>query len=1783
MQKRTILSILLSGTMAIPAVGAGINPDVPSPANLRQAPSADAPEDMAIADPGTEEGRYYIINFYLIKQLEAAYKEYSEALKAQGVPGYVNNYVEYAKPLQSKLDEDFRDLKLNVPYGELETADDLTEYETKKETLEKAINEFKDEAAAYTKMVDDNNAAMKKVLQNKDAWDELIAQFQDPALKIPVGFNQTICSEFQRCLERVEDWINNYMSSADRWYKCDDGNGTLRKPILVENEGELDWTATDVNAFLTEDFVEDYGEYGLPKYKEIFDIVNGLNSTLAETENTVKGLNISYPEFNIYAKVESDFEDVKTEINDLRFDNAATSQDEIKSMISAITPKAQALRVAVDVVINGKATLLGEVNDLETFVNKKGLASVPTVGTLKEAFLNTQLPGFQSRVDGIDSRLEEINNNTDYDICLDEVVALPSTLEGLSNDMLAAKETFAKVASETNCEYAQEQLADFKKKRAAAVADEVFGVEKEVPEVAVGGATVAGSLSSILSQLQSNVKEFEFSDGSEESGFTTLDGYDDEIQSKILDKITEYNNWLDKLRANQEAYDALNEQITGAEGLDAQLKAAKEYNTANALPPANNYFGGRLDGVENEINTLKSSLETGKEAYNLAENQETLNAKVSEIKQDIVDIVNEIDNNNKAKVSLLNTENEVRILIEGTKALIEKGEKGEYQAPDGNGKPVEDILNGWIEELTTMLDNGLPGINVEVVNAYREGQCAAKQSNFESEYDTIRAKAEEIREDYLEGADLAEAIYDANGLTTSGWKNIIDDLNDAYVNGINDYNYYNLDLTNEGWKAYVIDPGGLQNHEGLFEFRNDIAGLKKDFEEFLKNENTDRKVITAEKYAEWTAKANVIDQSIATQVTDLTEAMYNAAVNYWEKINGVYTGHSQNATNKIKSAFGLTGSDWVIQSEASKYLSDSQEKQSDAQRLFSAGYYDHTVSEEMDRIANLMGEAEALLDLQPIAKKFWVGKYEDAETKFNDYRTTLEASDPTAEQIAEFNGYVEEASKLNGQVLKASAASDQLGERETPLIDQMADLRTQLETLLSSAETLAGDVKAAYDEKVANDDLYKGFIGDENNQGWKNETEASISELKSYCDALAAGYKLTDNINGIESALTTLAEVVEEYKGHLTQLDPSLESRENAIANDISSAYQQVRDEEWLYLNKLVDRAKVAYNNTEAAGEKVDKSLLGQLNNLIREVNALKDNFSQETNEEFKQTAVECEQGLCEMIVTLEGMLNKTPAADVRATLDEKYDEVADALAKAQEFLGECLESVKEQYSYTDIAAKLEAEKESWTAEGDDVIARKDWHEQNLNIIADEIASLNSEISNANEKAKEEQAKKEANDTRYQELYDVYEDLSTRFENAKAAAEGYGNKYAADGQESEPIAADAYLVWLSGHLSNLLEESLTELNAQNKTVSLTPESTLPYEDTINTEITAYRKEAAMLYFDAKAKEADAEWRVANGKLATLKIIPAEREKLQESLDTAKASLDELKNSRPGEIDPVEFNENRAQKAVTLAEEFRSIAAGAEEYSYVLGDLTGEGDVNVLDLQELISLVGRGVTYAGLYDENPREACAADVAGNGVLNIADVTALVRLMLGEEPQTVRVQARVPAAQGQDAISVVLVSEEEGVRRYALVLNNTTEFVGAQFDLNVSGNSSVVGVSAADRAESHEAYQFDDVDGATRVLMVSMENASFTGNAGTIAYIDVEGSGDITVSNAIFADRKAGTHLLGKAFTSGVDAMIDGMKEGVSRVYDAAGRILNRVQKGINIIRHKDGNVTKEMRKK
>lgn len=284
----------------------------------------------------------------------------------------------------------------------------------------------------------------------------------------------------------------------------------------------------------------------------------------------------------------------------------------------------------------------------------------------------------------------------------------------------------------------------------------------------------------------------------------------------------------------------------------------------------------------------------------------------------------------------------------------------------------------------------------------------------------------------------------------------------------------------------------------------------------------------------------------------------------------------------------------------------------------------------------------------------------------------------------------------------------------------------------------------------------------------------------------------------------------------------------------------------------------------------------------------------------------------------------------------------------------------------------------------------------------------------------------------------------------------------------------------------------------------------------------------------------------------------------ENMEAGTAQI-EFRDFEFANMDPRTVNAAPVSVEMTLKEAFTP------------GDFDGDG-IGMTDIVTLLNIIAQGMSS----DLPEAEKKIADVNGDGVVNILDVQKLLDIWFnGDKPSQSRAKEFAPVDMTA-LIGGVEIADENGVRTIAIELKNNGEFIGGEFGIRLPAGMHIISERFGERAEGMAAATADLSDGTHRVAFISTEMKAIEGNEGALYVIEVIGSGDVTVEDALFTDRYGNACYGTEPGTTGIGSIYDNLNNGVSRVYDATGRRINEMQRGINIIVDGNGNSSKVLKK-
>lgn len=1307
---------------------------------------------------------------------------------------------------------------------------------------------------------------------------------------------------------------------------------------------------------------------------------------------------------------------------------------------------------------------------------------------------------------------------------------------------------------------------------------------------------IDAALASALADINKEIADYADGEGTVNvEDWSKIDTALKTLLTNVEKKKTEVQGLLD----NQAAYDELMALFTPdlGDALDALIK----YNNDNSITPAKEYYDNLIQGdgeksLKSQMDALEAEIEKALKDQKAVESKDALSGKISNLKKAIDQMQNDIKANNASYGAQMNKSGEVRKHIEELLGMMSDNEltKEWRQA-------LNDLLDKGLEDF----DDNLAAVDLDVNKFYGIGQCATENDKIMGRYKAISDKADEIYSNY---GDQVKATNDKTMNELAGWTATQTDMNSAYTAAIEAYNSF-FGLTNDKYRTYILET--VKTHQPIYEYSAEITKLIADAKAWVDQKTKDKVVFTpAEFKAEWTTKATALIAEInAKKAAMMTDANHDAQVYYNGGVRvplepgeaGVaYASEHVAAVDAIAAAKAALEAAGVSEDNVKNALEIANNDLAGAEKI-----YDGTLADgdkpavpgfpaesewatstfclgQMNTIANILDDIYKHLDLQAAAQKQWKENYAAASETLAALTEQLKKIvDTNDESLTELAGYVTDAADLN---VKATA--------DTELIKNLKQDTEDLNDIVAAAQALVNEKQQAFDKDQANKDAYKTY------DAALTQVNLDLDTLKKFAGSVAGGANYP--FEPIETLIASYEKLFKEtYKASLVdndnkaKIDAALEEAQNTII----AAYGDIQIMEQYALNTLLQKTQVAFNNAKVLSTTMTAEQLAKAN---ADIDAFGDKIAEiaglavpEKKDDYSKAAIEIENGLAALYVELmssykptENMPGGNPVPDILADLNTQYDAVAAAIAAAQEYLDGCEESVQTDKEFAgkfaEFQKELDAIKTAYTADGDRVVVTQDGYSAGMTAISGDVAALLAQVKGAQEVAAAEKAKIEANNAAYDRL--------------RVQLNGYQEKLDALAQEAEDHGVKERVEWMIGNCQCYIDQAQEDLDARNEAVSLTDKSVLVYQTDIESYLDNIVYNSELYYAQNLVNEM---WSERSNALTALdgNLIPDKKADLQNVLDDltrqgneAINTANEVLNSySTGEIDIDEYKNAMHEcddELLRIKGEFEALVETIEENTFKLGDidLDPNGEVNVVDLQILINMVGEGVEFSTLEEENPRVAYAADITKSKVIDIADVTALINMINDaqkvDETATPRLAPRAAMMTGNGVYGMDLVSSENTDREYAMALSGMTSFVGAQMDINLPAGMTLESAELVDASTDHEVAIYDNGAGNYRLVIYSMTNSTVNAVEGVMLRIHTSGIGTPEMSNVIFADEESNAWLINKANQSIIDSIISGAKNLKDRIYNAAGQTMRKIQKGINIIRHSDGTTTKEM---
>lgn len=1721
-------------------------PEVNAETLTEQIAELQAKYDGAVADIAA----YNTFVTEVLPGLEKAYSEASNSL--MGVKGYNEENVDIfngrIQEWQSAIAKTYADAQADM--------------KIKEGTVEGAAGFLSDDQAtadaAKTNMADYAKAQVELVAAQNELMTETAKSLADA---------QTTIDSLSKIDEITEEVAEQQTALTTLVDKVNEAYAALGLPV-ADFQNELGAITTALNDLQT-------------AVQPILDIQKKFDEAKAEIEEQIKGTAID-------GKFNDTFKAIQDAIDALTTDNNDTI--EISSAIDNAKTNATNLIEAFKAADKAVADMETAVGDIDKLIaDKTILEGADFDKAAYKAYKEGAYAKFVAQLGEFNDALDKAAAAPGQQ-CYDQATALKAAIDayGVAAQVTAVEKDFETKATEANQKLVADLLAEVKEAANNNEIGAITGVEADMFD------EIDTTMTGIDADLTAAKDAADFS----ADAFTAVDTK----LADALETVKGLQTTVNDMVENQTIFNGFDKRMTA---LEEAIKDAYEFSQANAIDPAKGFFAntiGDLDATPAEgsyaaqLNTLQTAMGTALEGQKMAAEQKNFETTLKNLETLVAGVETWVKNNESAHNLQLGYSQTVRSYIEGVIAAIEK------RNTDANNDAS--FIAEWIDGLNALLANDLTSLDRTVYESFGKGESAQKDETYKQAYDDIKKKAEAIDNDATDNfaADV-KAANDALVNSTSAWQNVLNGLNDTYKASVQKYNLFMYGLTNEDYKAYVH--ATIADHEAIYTYSSEISSLAQAVQDYVTEQNGKEHVISEDEFkTEALDKAAALTAEMNGIVNTMLEALKTKAADYYTQLSTEAQTAITTANDDMLNAGVVL--DLITETLAkAKTLLEEVTKADEGQNanavaeaeaaaakpapgLTADAAYGYSYGKAMDAIATSLDNVLASIDVDAAANTQWN----------NTYKDTMDGVNQMIADITENGTYKNaDAEVVEAQmeiINEAKAEMETLNTTPATTLENLAEKTSDLQDLYTKITDATDVIANSNDKNTAAQELLKDV------QTAIETYNDEFAALQAYVNGMMVGS--TVDLTAAKAAVDAVAALVENDKLVATEavVTSTLEAAKTAIEN----AYGTAAGKEMTALQKLVSKVKVAFNDAKVYGD-LDAKTLEEINAGINKIDAAVDDktddtdliYTPESKDEFRKTAIAYETELSGYYQQLQGSWtdgegdNKNPDPDPAATiaqaLQDKYDEVSDALTKAQTTLEGCLPAVTESdekygEQYEALATQLENLKSGWEAAGDRLIATQGNYVDGMTEIAKEIETISAAVDAAQAAAQAVKEAQDASNAFAAKLQEKLDGMQTDLDNLKAT-----------------LTEDGVLTQYQGRVANIqtmIDTAQEDLTAAKEAFTLDENSTLTDGETIANDILWLAVNGKYAYAVVESNNAATEISATNTVL-TGNIVPGVKADLNAQLDALRIrkeavdnKIEELRTSGADYQDDLEgwaaAFDAEAQKAKGIADEAKAIAESAAENEFTPGDVNNEPDgvVDVVDVQMIATWSGEKLTYDQIKEQySARQAAAADLNNDQMVNIADVTAVVRLAMDAENGTTG--ARYAYARGiagsNDTMDIVPLGTEDGVRSYELNLNNSQTFIAGQFDVVLPAGVEFVDAKLAGRTTDHVLNVYYH-DGYVTLQIFSFTNAEISGHSGALVVLETRGAGTVEIENALFVDTRNQTYNVQMGSMSFIDTITEGARNLKESIYNVAGQARQSIQRGINIIRRSDGTTTKELHK-
>ncbi len=232
-------------------------------------------------------------------------------------------------------------------------------------------------------------------------------------------------------------------------------------------------------------------------------------------------------------------------------------------------------------------------------------------------------------------------------------------------------------------------------------------------------------------------------------------------------------------------------------------------------------------------------------------------------------------------------------------------------------------------------------------------------------------------------------------------------------------------------------------------------------------------------------------------------------------------------------------------------------------------------------------------------------------------------------------------------------------------------------------------------------------------------------------------------------------------------------------------------------------------------------------------------------------------------------------------------------------------------------------------------------------------------------------------------------------------------------------------------------------------------------------------------------------------------------------------------------------------------------AVAEAEEFLLGDVNKDKKISIVDATMTVEFALEKATPTAYQRK------AADYDESQEIDVVDAALILRAVMNFDYDAAGTKAR------EFVSNDYLV-----VNGNSIALENNDTYVAFQMDITVDGEFNGAELSA--RAADHHIAYNQIGENKYRVIVLSNSNSAFSGNAGELINLNVNGTYEL--SNIRFVDSEIRPVYIGVDNTATGINSVRALEAGAEGIYTLGGVKVNTLQKGVNIVRKADGTTVK-----